>query len=264
MPEIEYLTVGQFARKVGVTVRTIQYYDQQNLLEPSAKGSHNQRLYTSADAETLYKILTLKYLGLSLSEIKEHVDEFDNPEAFKVLVGKTMAQFQKEFQETFKRLSTLNSLFIEAKDRLDRSQEVSENPEKDSICWQRYIDIIEEGQKDKQFFWHDMAQSKPGDSSHSDLQAQKRADEIALWHELIADTIFALGSHMKAEDERAAVIAQRYSKLGGSDSLSQGFLLMENIVPEIAGETDGSFDALRLAVTDFLKRAEEFHIKHNV
>ena len=35
---------GELAEKVGVTVRTIQYYDQENLLKPSAKGSRNQRL----------------------------------------------------------------------------------------------------------------------------------------------------------------------------------------------------------------------------
>ena len=33
------MTVGELAEKVGVTVRTIQYYDQENLLKPSAKGS---------------------------------------------------------------------------------------------------------------------------------------------------------------------------------------------------------------------------------
>lgn len=38
MEECEYLTVGQLAREVGTTVRTIQYYDQQGLLSPSAKG----------------------------------------------------------------------------------------------------------------------------------------------------------------------------------------------------------------------------------
>ena len=44
--ELEYMTIGELADKVGVTVRTIQYYDQENLLKPSAKGSRNQRLYT--------------------------------------------------------------------------------------------------------------------------------------------------------------------------------------------------------------------------
>ena len=38
MTDQNYLTIGELARRVGVTVRTIQYYDQQGLLSPSAKG----------------------------------------------------------------------------------------------------------------------------------------------------------------------------------------------------------------------------------
>ena len=49
--EPNYMTIGELADKVGVTVRTIQYYDQENLLKPSAKGSRNQRLYTEKDED---------------------------------------------------------------------------------------------------------------------------------------------------------------------------------------------------------------------
>lgn len=67
MTDRNYLTIGELARRVGVTVRTIQYYDQQGLLSPSAKGPQNQRLYTDDNVKDLYRILTLKYLGLSLA-----------------------------------------------------------------------------------------------------------------------------------------------------------------------------------------------------
>ena len=63
MTDPNYLTVGELARRVGVTVRTIQYYDQQGLLSPSAKGPQNQRLYTDDNVKDLYRILTLKYLA---------------------------------------------------------------------------------------------------------------------------------------------------------------------------------------------------------
>ena len=33
-----YMTVGQVAKKMGVTVRTLQYYDKEGLLPPKAKG----------------------------------------------------------------------------------------------------------------------------------------------------------------------------------------------------------------------------------
>ena len=66
-----YMTVGELAARVGVTVRTIQYYDQRGLLHPTCKGEQNLRLYSAADEERLYRILTLKYLGLSLSQIQQ-------------------------------------------------------------------------------------------------------------------------------------------------------------------------------------------------
>ncbi len=69
--EDDLMTVGELARRVGVTVRTIQYYDQKGLLHPSSKSEQNQRLYSRDDEERLYRILTLKYLGFSLAQIKE-------------------------------------------------------------------------------------------------------------------------------------------------------------------------------------------------
>lgn len=79
MTDQNYLTIGELARRVGVTVRTIQYYDQQGLLSPSAKGPQNQRLYTDDNVKDLYRILTLKYLGLSLAQIKSDAALYREP-----------------------------------------------------------------------------------------------------------------------------------------------------------------------------------------
>lgn len=57
------MTVSELASRVGVTVRTIQYYDQRGLLHPTCKGEQNLRLYSPADEERLNRIITLKYLG---------------------------------------------------------------------------------------------------------------------------------------------------------------------------------------------------------
>ena len=67
----DLMTVGELASRVGVTVRTIQYYDQRGLLHPTCKGEQNLRLYSSSDVDRLNRIITLKYLGLSLSQIQE-------------------------------------------------------------------------------------------------------------------------------------------------------------------------------------------------
>lgn len=65
-----YYTTGQFAQKANVSIRTIRYYDSQNLLKPSHVTSSGYRLYTDNDFGRLQKILTLKYLGFSLDEIR--------------------------------------------------------------------------------------------------------------------------------------------------------------------------------------------------
>lgn len=64
-------TTGEFAKKAGVSVRTIRYYDQQGILKPSHLSESGYRLYTDGDFAKLQKILTLKYLGFSLDEIQE-------------------------------------------------------------------------------------------------------------------------------------------------------------------------------------------------
>jgi DNA-binding transcriptional MerR regulator len=60
----------EFAQKASVTVRTLRYYDQVGLLSPTQHSASGYRLYSDADLESLQQILALKFLGLSLDEIK--------------------------------------------------------------------------------------------------------------------------------------------------------------------------------------------------
>ncbi|MCH4282014.1 MAG: MerR family transcriptional regulator [Solobacterium sp.] len=66
-----YYSCGEFARKANVTVRTIRFYDKQNILKPSFRNENGARFYTNDDLAKLQQILLLKYLGLSLDDIKE-------------------------------------------------------------------------------------------------------------------------------------------------------------------------------------------------
>ena len=75
----DYMTVGEMAKKMGVTVRTLQYYDQQGLLSPSAESEGGRRLYTDRDMILLHQILSLKHLGFSLDAIKNHLTALETP-----------------------------------------------------------------------------------------------------------------------------------------------------------------------------------------
>lgn len=66
-----YYTSSQFAHMAEVSVRTIRYYDQQNILKPSYINESGARFYTDEDFVRLQQILLLKYLGFSLEDIRE-------------------------------------------------------------------------------------------------------------------------------------------------------------------------------------------------
>jgi DNA-binding transcriptional MerR regulator/ubiquinone/menaquinone biosynthesis C-methylase UbiE len=66
-----YYTSGEFAKMAHVTVRTIRYYDKQNILKPSFVNANGTRFYTDGDLARLQQILLFKYLGFSLDDIRE-------------------------------------------------------------------------------------------------------------------------------------------------------------------------------------------------
>lgn len=59
---------GKFAALYGVSVRTVQYYDEKDLLPPSGLTEGGRRIYTEADAAKLRRIMVLKSLGLKLAD----------------------------------------------------------------------------------------------------------------------------------------------------------------------------------------------------
>ena len=60
----------QFATRAGVTVRTLHHYDRLGLLRPSGYTAAGYRLYRESDLGRLQQIVTLKFIGFSLKEIK--------------------------------------------------------------------------------------------------------------------------------------------------------------------------------------------------
>lgn len=73
-----YYSSGEFARMAHVTLRTIRYYDKQDILKPSFVSEAGARFYTDEDFARLQQILLLKYLGFSLEDIREMtIDDTD-------------------------------------------------------------------------------------------------------------------------------------------------------------------------------------------
>ncbi len=71
-PHAESLRIGDVARLVGTTPRTIRYYEEIGLLpEAPARPSGQHRVYTEAEVERLREVMRMKeLLGVSLEELK--------------------------------------------------------------------------------------------------------------------------------------------------------------------------------------------------
>lgn len=65
------MKIHEVAKRTGVTVRTLHYYDEIGLLKPSEISDAGYRLYDSRALETLQQILFFRELDFSLSTIKE-------------------------------------------------------------------------------------------------------------------------------------------------------------------------------------------------
>jgi len=76
-------TVHAVSALTGVSVRTLQYYDQIGLLQPSKRTAAGYRLYSDADLERLQQILLFRELAFPLKEIKTILENpaFDRQQA---------------------------------------------------------------------------------------------------------------------------------------------------------------------------------------
>jgi DNA-binding transcriptional MerR regulator len=65
------LPIGQVARRAGVGVQTVRYYERRGLLPAPTRRHSGQRIYSSATIDLLRAVKTAQRLGFTLGEIDE-------------------------------------------------------------------------------------------------------------------------------------------------------------------------------------------------
>ena len=67
----ELSQIGGVAERLGVSTRTIKYYEELGLVSPENRSPGGFRLYNASDVERLERILRLKNMGFSLAAVRE-------------------------------------------------------------------------------------------------------------------------------------------------------------------------------------------------
>ena len=68
---METLTRGKLAKRSGVNIETLRYYEKRNLIDPPRRSEAGYRLYTPADILRIRFIKNAQKLGFTLKEIRE-------------------------------------------------------------------------------------------------------------------------------------------------------------------------------------------------
>ena len=124
-----FMTVGEAAKKIGVTVRTLQYYDKEGLLSPSAESEGGRRLYTDKDLIILHQIIPLKSLGFSLEDIKHRLISLETPSD----VANALTEQADGIREKIEQLTASLTAIEQLKEEVLQMQTVN---------FKKYADII--------------------------------------------------------------------------------------------------------------------------
>lgn len=103
-------TTGEMAKECGVTVRTVQFYDQKGILAPSALTEGGRRLYSEGDLKKMKIICFLRDTGLSLDTIGQLLKEEDPGSVISIFLEQQEQVLRSEIEERRGKMDRLAEL----------------------------------------------------------------------------------------------------------------------------------------------------------
>ncbi len=205
----------EFAAQAGVTVRTLHHYDRLGLLKPARRTAAGYRLYGANDFARLQQIVTLKFIGLPLKQIKELLAgrEYD--------LGATLRLQRWVLAEQRRRLD----LALAAIDRAEQLTNAQGTP--DWAAFKQIVEVITMSDMDwTKKYYSPEAQQKIAERQQTiprEVIEQGQRD----WAALIKECEAAVAAGVDPASEQAQTLANRWSELvkgftGGDPAIQQG------------------------------------------
>ena len=108
--EVKHYQIGELAKLVNVSPRTIRYYEEIGLLDSVKRVEGGKRIYTDKDVQRLRFIMRLKHLGLTLSEMHELEDMYQIHRTNKKVLPRLLELLDNHFSKIDDRMSQLAKL----------------------------------------------------------------------------------------------------------------------------------------------------------
>jgi DNA-binding transcriptional MerR regulator len=169
----QYIKIKELSQLTGVSVRTLQYYDEINLLTPAYINEHGHRFYDSNSFSKIFVIISLKNMGMSLNNINQYVN--NNDFDIRLFIKEEKRRIETAITDLQLRLMRLSSL----------DEQVSENQDITPYILPFFSQIT-------------------NDTRISKLQienlAQKKETNLKGWNEFIKDLNFCLEHKLSSKD----------------------------------------------------------------
>jgi DNA-binding transcriptional MerR regulator len=111
-------TIGDLARELDVSTRTIRYYEERGLLRPQRTTNTQQRLYSPGDRVRLKLLLRARGLGFRLEDIRELFEIYDATHDEKQQGKRLRQMIVERLAQTEAQLRDLTDLRDELRDAL--------------------------------------------------------------------------------------------------------------------------------------------------
>ena len=107
---VSQYTTGELAKLCGVSIRTVQYYDNRGILIPNELSSGGRRLYSEEDVKRLKIICFLRELNIPLGTIAELMKTDNSAEVISMILREQERLIKAELDEKQKKLQNLESV----------------------------------------------------------------------------------------------------------------------------------------------------------
>jgi len=112
---MDFISIGNLSKMVGISVDTLRYYDEIALLKPAYISDESKyRYYTINQVEAIKKIIELKGFGFSLNEVKKIISENDS----------TLEAYQNRYWRLLQEQKKLQTAIDNLSEKIKHKQEV--------------------------------------------------------------------------------------------------------------------------------------------
>jgi DNA-binding transcriptional MerR regulator len=192
--------VGELARRTGLSVRTLHYYDEIGLLSPSRRTDGGHRLYTAGDVLRLQRIRSLQHLGFTLREIRGCLDRPDFP------LGRVVQLHLSQLKERIELQERLCDLLEMVAGRLRSGEEVSSGEFVDTV-----MEVI--GMSERLERYYTPEQLKYLEQRRREVGEERIRQAEAEWAELIERVRAEMEAGTDPSNERVQALARRSMEL---------------------------------------------------